>query len=259
MDYARHLPAADLAPFIEHYWTVSSPTPMTAVRAVLVPSGRATMQFCLAEPGRRFAHGSPGQANADVYLPNGTEPLVLEQRGRSHYVGVQFTPWGARTLFPRAGTAPMPVATITGSVPDKSDLASRPAAELDRWLLPFAPDITQPDELLAAATEMIEEDPTSVVVGDLPARLGTSASTLYRAFRDRIGLTPKQYVNVMRFRMLTDSLVRDASNRPNALLAALAGYSDQSHASRDFTRFTGMTATAFRDTYDGIARLMAEP
>lgn len=51
----------------------------------------------------------------------------------------------------------------------------------------------------------------------------------------------------------------DASGEPAALMAALAGYADQSHASREFSRFTGMTASTFRDTYDGIARLMARP
>ena len=259
MEYRRHTPAVDLAPFVEHYWSVTSVSPVTAVRSVLVPSGRATMQFCLAEPGRRFAPGRPGQPNADVYLPNGTEPLLLEQRGRSHYVGIQFTPWGARALFPLTGAAPMLVAAITDTLPDKNALASTPASELDRWLLSSSPRAIQPEALLASATAMIDRDPTRVVVGDLPAKLGVSASTLYRAFRDRIGLTPKQYVSVMRFRAFTDGLVREGDSQPNALLAGLTGYFDQSHASRDFTRFTGMTATAFREAYDGIARLMAEP
>lgn len=258
MDYRRHSPAARFAGLVEHYWSVVSPAPPGPLRAVLVPNGRATVQFCLGRPGRRFALGRPTRENADVYLPAGTEPLVIEQEGPSHYVGIQFTPWGARALFAAAPEHPAQVEDVLGPLPDKDALAATPAGELDRWLAPFLPDVAPPEaELLAAATARIDADPSGVDVGSLPAALAVSASTLYRAFRRRIGLSPKQYLQVMRYRAFTDALLAETGDAPTALLASLAGYADQSHAARDFTRFTGMTATAFRDTYDGIARLMA--
>ena len=259
MDYRRHAPAADLAGFVEHYWSVTAPAPAQPLRAVLVPDGRSTVQFCLGEPGRRLVNDRPAEPNADVWLPAGVEPMVLEQRGASHYVGVQFTPWGARALFPRASARRARVVDAIGPLPDKRALASNPAAELDRWLRASVPESIPSFALHAEATARIDADPSSVNIGDLSRSLGVSPSTLYRAFRDGIGLTPKQYVQVMRFRRFTDAVLAETSGRPAALLAALAGYADQAHASRDFSRFTGMSASAFRDTYDGIARLMALP
>lgn len=260
VDYHRHRPAAHHASVVEHYWSVVSTAPPEPVRAVLVPNGRATVQFCLGRPGRRLADGRPPRENADVYLPTGTAPLVIEQEGASHYVGIQFTPWGARTLFGTAHDRPVQVAEGLGPLPDKAALATDPARELDRWLDGFGPAHPAPSvALLRAATARVDADPSGVEVGDLPATLLVSASTLYRAFRRGVGLSPKQYIQVMRHRAFTDALLAEANGLPTALLASLAGYADQSHAARDFSRYTGMTATAFRDVYDGIARLMGEP
>lgn len=58
MDYRRHAPAPHLTRLVEHYWSVISPAPPGPLRAVLVPNGRGTVQFCLGRPGRRYATGA---------------------------------------------------------------------------------------------------------------------------------------------------------------------------------------------------------
>jgi len=257
MDYRRYAPDPGLDGLVEHYWSVVSPAPPRPLRAVLVPNGRATLQFCLGAPSRRFARDLAARENADVYLPVSTDPCVIEQQGASHYVGVQFTPWGARALFPEAPELPGQIENLLGPLPDKAALAAAPADELDRWLGAFLPARRPASAILARVIERVDADPTATEVGELAAAVGVSASTLYRVFRHGVGLSPKQYVQVMRYRAFTDGLLSESDGTPTALVAALSGYADQSHASRDFTRFTGMTATVFRDTYDGIARLMA--
>lgn len=259
MDYRRFSPSGSSADVVEHYWSVIAPAPPAALRAVLVPNGRATVQFCLGTPGTRAAVGVAPEPNADVYLPVSTEPLVIEQEGASHYVGVQCTPWGGRALFPHVRQGAVQVEEALGRLPEKSALAADPADALDGWVQELRPPTVPRQQLLAAATARIDADPSGVEVHHLHQGLGVSASTLYRAFRHGIGLSPKRYIQVMRHRAFTDRLVEDAPGEPAALMAALAGYADQSHASREFSRFTGMTASAFRDTYDGIARLMARP
>lgn len=257
VDYRRYAPADHLRDVVEHYWSVVSPAPPGRLRAVLVPNGRATIQFCLGRPGRRFSTGESPTENADVYLPTGTEPVVIEQEGASHYVGIQFTPWGARALFPGAPEHPIQVEPALGLLPDKTELVAQPAETCDRWLEAFLPKVSPDQGLLSRATHQIDDNPSFIEVHQLHAALNVSASTLYRSFRRGIGLSPKQYIQVMRYRSFTDKLLKEAGGQPAALLAALAGYADQAHASREFTRFTGMTARAFRNTHDGIARLMA--
>lgn len=201
MDYRRHAPAPRFAGLVEHYWSVVSPAPPGPLRAVLVPNGRGTVQFCLGRAGRRFATDGPARENADVYLPTSTAPMVIEQEGPSHYVGIQFTPWGARTLFPQAPEQPAQVVDALGPLPDKDTLAADPARELDRWLERFLPGRRLAShELLAQATARIDTAPSAVDVGSLSTELSVAASTLYRAFRRGTGLSPKQYLQVMRHR-----------------------------------------------------------
>jgi AraC-like DNA-binding protein len=183
---------------------------------------------------------------------------VIEQEGPSHYVGIQFTPWGARSLFPDAPERPEQVETAIGPLPDPAALADDPASVLDRWLRARLP-ATLPTgvELLRAAVDVVDADPSAGEVADLADRLHAAPSTLYRAFRRRVGLSPKQYVQIMRYRAFTDALIAEGGGAPTTLLAGLAGYADQAHAARDVSRFTGMAASRFRDTHDGIAALMA--
>lgn len=190
VDYRRCSPDDSLAGVVEHYWSVIAPAPPGPLRAVLVPNGRATVQFCLGSPGTRRAVGGVAEPNADVFLPVGTEPLVIEQEGASHYVGVQCTPWGGRALFPHlTGGRAVQVEHALGPLPEKSGLVEDPASTLDGWLRAFLPARVPHQELLAAATERIDADPSGVEVHQLHRGLGVSASTLYRAFRRGIGLS----------------------------------------------------------------------
>ncbi len=124
--YERYEPAAALRDVAEHYWLVVAPPPPATVRAVLVPNGRATVQFCLGSAGVRINAAGERTRNADVFLPATSEPMVLEQDGASHYVGIQFTAWGARRLWPGSGLSPRPVAGLVDRIPPAADLADIP-------------------------------------------------------------------------------------------------------------------------------------
>lgn len=212
-EYRRFRPAAALTHVVEHYWSVISEGPVSPAAsqrlvAVLVPNGRPTLQFCLGTPGTRRALDAPPVPNADVYLPVSTRPLVIEQEGPSHYVGVQCTPWGGRALFPQlTGGQPVQVQVAAGALPDGEGLAEDPVGTLDAWLSALAPPPVPQEALLASAVRRIDADPSAVEVSTLCRELTTSASTLYRAFRRGIGLSPKQYIQVMRHRAFTDRLM----------------------------------------------------
>jgi AraC-like DNA-binding protein len=255
--YERYEPTPALRDVAEHYWLVVAPAPRATLRAVLVPNGRATVQFCLATPGVRVNAAGMRARNADVFLPATSEPMLLEQDGASHYVGIQFTAWGARRLWPDAGGSPRPVSELTDQMPNPHDLAANPARTLDHWLTDLRPDTATDLSLIRGAVRAIDAGPDIVEVGDLPGLVAASPSTVYRQFVEHVGLSPKRYIAVMRHRRFTDALLLASQGDNAAMLAAAAGYYDESHASREFRRHTGMTAAEFRHSYDGIARLMA--
>lgn len=259
VQYRRFSPDQRLIETVEHYWTVVAPAQTEEVRAVLIPNGRATVQFCLDQPGYRLRLGSSvPEVNADVFLPVTTEPYVLVQNGPSHYVGVQFTPWGAAGVWPGAPTKPTPIGALSPTRPPASVLKDDPTSALDAWLLAAKQEVRTPlgKDLVVAAVRRIDEDFGHLTVSNLAARLAVSPPTLYRAFARWVGISPKEYLSVRRYASFTAALQEHAPGDSAAMLAAAAGYADQAHAARDFRRHTGMTTTAFRDRLDGIAELM---
>jgi len=70
--------------------------------------------------------------------------------------------------------------------------------------------------------------------------LGVSRKHLNALFLAHVGLTPKAYARMFRFRRIIDLL--QAGARPDwTQLAVSSGYYDQSHFNREFREFAGMT------------------
>ena len=67
---------------------------------------------------------------------------------------------------------------------------------------------------------------------------GYGATRFKSRFAAELGLTPKQFIRLVRFRQVLDSLHPD---RSLAAVALAAGYGDQSHMNRDFRELGGTT------------------
>jgi AraC-like DNA-binding protein len=82
-------------------------------------------------------------------------------------------------------------------------------------------------------------------VADIQRDVGYSPRHFIALFRAAVGLTPKHYYRVKRFNAV---LRRIAANADESLadLAASTGYSDQSHLTREFREFAGITPTQYR-------------
>ncbi|RJL36191.1 helix-turn-helix domain-containing protein [Bailinhaonella thermotolerans] len=80
-----------------------------------------------------------------------------------------------------------------------------------------------------------------VRVDRLAAEVGWSRKRLWSRFHAQIGLPPKRAARLVRFDHAAHRLVAGESA---ALVAAAAGYADQSHLHRDVAAFTGLTPSA---------------
>ncbi len=95
---------------------------------------------------------------------------------------------------------------------------------------------------IAAALDRFEGTES---VRDLVKESGYSHRHFLSLFRRAVGLSPKIYGRVLRFRR---ALRQAASGSPEpwASIALDAGYSDQAHFNRDFLEFAGVTPSAYR-------------
>jgi AraC-like DNA-binding protein len=234
---ARHLPPADLAPFLDYCWVVRWD----------LRGQPPHEQAILPHPNVNLAFEAAGAAVHGVDRSIFTRCLT----GEGKALGVRFRPGGFRPFYgrPVAGLNDRhvpargifgPAADEAGAVvmsPGSDDAAMVAAAE--RLLRGFG---AVPDADAARAGDIVDRitaDPGLRRVTALAEVFGLPERRLQRLFEQYVGVPPKW---VMRRARLHEAALRaDAGDVVDwAALARDLGYADQAHLTRDFTATLGL-------------------
>lgn len=86
-------------------------------------------------------------------------------------------------------------------------------------------------------------DSAQTSLAALALRTGVSPFHLVRVFTRAVGLSPHQYLVQTRIRRATDLLARGV---PCSFVAATTGFADQSHLTRQFKRYLGITPASYQ-------------
>jgi AraC-like DNA-binding protein len=220
--YREILPSPALRAWVECFWTLEDAATNDVTR--VLPDGCADLVFDLSA------------GDADV-VGTMTRALVLPPGLDSHFLGVRFRP-GRAAAFLR-----IPLAEITDARVPLGDIwkgwSDAPSIErLERELLRrLDPDR---DPRVDAAVAQIVQSGVTARVNDLATEIGISRQHLARQFQHHVGVSPKTFARVMRFRRLLESAPADWAD------AAIAhGYYDQSHLIAEFRELAGTTPSAF--------------
>ncbi|WP_229259589.1 DUF6597 domain-containing transcriptional factor [Duganella aceris] len=172
-----------------------------------------------------------------------------------------------RALLRRLGAAGVAVATgradATGFAPGLARAAARPAGSAgatgaaggaaSAGIMAGAVGRTAAAPpggvLVQRALRALDASNGGLRIEDLAATLGVSRQHLAAQFRDQVGLSPKLYARICRFRRATAALktapARAAGTPDWAQLALDCGYFDQSHLIHDFQEFAASTPERF--------------
>jgi AraC-like DNA-binding protein len=82
-----------------------------------------------------------------------------------------------------------------------------------------------------------------LTIDDLARSTGASRYLVYRAFHAEYGLPPSDYQRQIRLRRARALI---AGGTPISEAASATGFADQSHLTRWFTRYFGLTPGAYR-------------
>jgi transcriptional regulator GlxA family with amidase domain len=145
----------------------------------------------------------------------------------------------------RAAQLPGGLAPLVRRLADGLDAcatAEEARRALDAILTPLVSGAASPDASVAEAVRRIEASDGRQPIGDLAGRLEIGERQLQRRFRRAVGLTPKQFSRIRRFRACARNLIAE---RPEAWgrVAVAHGYSDQAHLNREFARLSGRSPT----------------
>lgn len=239
-----------------------------------------TASFCVRPPASRLARYVSqywlGLNNADpVYLalPDGCVDLVMEVSGDhcrswvygsttrptaipcapgNHYLGIRFQPGQSRHFITAAADE------LTDSHEDLRTLMQFPAEHIAARIATAAVF----DEIDAILTGLLRRsEPVAnyvdhvidhvecrhglVRVDDVALQFGKSRRQLERAFLQTVGVPLKFFSTLSRLRHAANLIVHPGARSLTAV-ANDAGYSDQAHMTRDFTRLAGVSPGRLR-------------
>ncbi len=270
MPYIEVLPRPDLAHIVKCVWNYESAAGETEGRPErIVPDGNPELVVHYGHPFSEFTAENRKQEQPRVFLMGQmTRPLALDpSKGTPGIMGVRFHPAGVRAMVGAAmneftdqhlrvaDIAPAATEALVDEVATAPNAAAR-AAAMQRFVAARAADHARfQDTHVGRWTSRLARASGAISVSDLAREADLSPRQLERRFRDQVGISPRLYANVVRFRSVFDLL--SSESRPDwATLAAGAGYFDQSHMIRDFQRFLGCSPTAFLTQLRGLSAVL---
>jgi AraC-like DNA-binding protein len=254
-------PSPALRPFVQSYWSLRRATPLAALREESMhPRGGYGLVFNGA--------GSlllDGQVVSDPVFLDGATTIsrTVGFQGRVDLLGVRFHEGGA---YPLLG---VPLAELRNQL-GLLDALDRPtlirlAAQiyateslpdrirvLEAGLLRRLALGKERNPIIPASLLLLRQRAGELRMPDLAREFAISQRQLERLYQSQVGMSPKQYTQLLRVEQARLALKRGqqrpggpAGSRATADLAAELGYYDQSHFIREFRAVVGVTPTAY--------------
>jgi AraC-like DNA-binding protein len=244
---------AALARFVEYFWTFEWGEDdggrtlkmfATGVSGILLQHRDGRAALGATANGQRVSSG--GCPTAFAYGKR-TRPIHTFSSGPFHLAGVVFKPQGLRMLLRTD-----PVALNDGSAGlgnFSRDLGEQllnarndreQVARLSAFLRARVDDAGDEDYLVTESLALIRADIHSIRVPQLLKHLKVSERQLERHFIRAIGVSPHQYIRILRFRKALLFMKANQFDRLSDIAYDL-DFADQSHFIKDIKAFSGYT------------------
>ncbi len=264
--YEEIEPIAALRPWVRRLWQYGPCAPESEAQAI-PPDGCPELIVHLGTPYAEQAADGGWRAQPRVLFAGQlTRPLVLKGTGPVEVMAVRFEPDGAAgVLGDTADTATDRRMDLTARHGDLPGLLRAQGGWRERFAMMqdwLAGQVgAEPDPVVRGMVRALEEgevadsafttswSPCPPVMG---RNFGMSERQGQRRFKAAVGVSARQYGQILRFRRVFDRIERP--EKPGWVEAALAaGYFDQPQMARDFRRYLGCTATQWARRSLGLA------
>jgi AraC-like DNA-binding protein len=280
MEFRLHFPRAPLDRHVESITFYAGFAPPHD-REKLIPDGAINIIVDLTDrPKKLYAsETSPLAVDFRKSWISGMQRrwIVIEAQPQSSMLVIRFRPGGAYpfvghdmdALSDRVFPLEEVIRGASSSLRDRILAAPTPAekfAAAEAWLLERsgpAPSMNPTAAYLAARLGR----PIGMRVRDAVEETGFTDRHVRNLFQRWIGVSPKQYARISRFQHLLGTLARDGVEDPEleapplpspdwAVVAAEAGYADQSHLTHEFQSFAGTTPANYVAAYGGLTNYL---
>lgn len=181
------------------------------------------------------------------------QPALFHAQNQLEIIGVRCFPWAVFDLLELSSektengvhTFEHPVAQLQTILTDliAQGKIKEAIAQVEQYFLKLHENITA-DSLLSKAGAAMRKNKGAIPVNQVADSAHTTVRTLERKFKQSSGHTVKDVSGIMRFEQIRNRLW-NAPETPIVELAQEFGYTDQSHLSREFKRYSGTTPAVF--------------
>jgi AraC-like DNA-binding protein len=249
--------APSLARYVEHLWLVRGHLP-ARWRNMILPDGAMELIINLGDPQKLCASNDYTRHTLFRHSwlsGERTEPIVIDEEGYVHLVGVRFRAGGA---WPFLG---LPLREFTDQVTELDPVLGRDASRLrqqageatddnerfalvEAWLTARMRQRREPARAVSYAINVIRHGGEPVRIGQIADEAGLSHKHLLREFDRCVGLKPKVFARVCAFQKAVE-WIGQKTGVDWADTAIACGYYDQAHFIREFRAFSGLTPGAY--------------
>lgn len=259
MKFIQRKPHPALREYIQGYWLIQS-TGLTEPLDMLVPDGYPEMFFVLQE-SLEMPHFS-GNKRWNVQSEGGligqvTSSFSFQTAPFSNLLFVKLYPWTPYWLFG------VPSWQINDQAIDLGAITNDPSfrqlgeelrsgkslnemvALLDAFFLKKRMGINTGSSFLQFAVQQIYASEGTVNIDSLRRHVHASRRYVEKVFKDRIGLSPKRFAQLIRVKKASMYLLDPRFNASIRDVAHRLEYFDQSHLLKDFKAIMGQSPSTY--------------
>ncbi|NKZ09873.1 AraC family transcriptional regulator [Mycolicibacterium septicum DSM 44393] len=250
MRYTRQPPSVALRNSVDHLWCIADGPTYPAER--ILPTGTTELVINLSADAVTIAnHQGSQRFSGTVVSGPYARPFDIDASEHTAMVGVHFKPGGVRAVL---GVSPDELlgshinldavwngaaAHLRSEVCEAKSTTER-LAIVERALLARLHDgreLTREVAVALNALSLSRQPP----IEKLAREVGFSHRRLIQLFTNQVGMPPKRFARLQRFRHAHDAVAAALSPPHWPTFAVEHGYADQSHMIREFQEFSGMT------------------
>lgn len=257
MKYSTFIPDTDLVHVVDCYWSVEG---LSTEKQKIIPDGFPEIIFHFGQPYKIMVEGGKFQRQGNCLISGQlSKPIVLEATGRSEVFGIKFHADAIWRLFG------INMRMLRDRVADLHDIEVR-LAELhphleclvtedrivfmNNFIRSAKNNLSQPGEL-RHVLKKIDDQRGKITVEELCLTHQIPSRKLQRMFTEQIGITPKQYCRLARFKAVYALVQQPTLDKHDSLF--IAGYFDQPHFNKEFREFTSENPEQWFSKSNGFA------
>jgi len=251
MHHQEYAPPEELRNTIKCFWYNSRDVGELQSGFEVQPDGYAEIIFHFGSGCSIANNGSLQPLQSPFMMGLLNQPVTFYTKNRLQVIGIRCFPW---TVFDLLGLQPgkdgvrvfeHPIARLQSTL-SRSIHAGRideALAQVTQYFMDARSGVAV-DSMLFKAGAAMRDANGALPVSQVAAAAHATVRTLERNFRQSSGYTVKDVSGLIRFEQVRNHLWLN----PDSGIAGLAhelGYTDQSHLSREFKRYSGTTPGAF--------------